>query len=384
MNFLIVGAGISGATIARVLAEAGANVRVLETEAHPGGNCHTARDAETGIMVHHHGPHIFHSYNPAVWDFVERFADFMPYRHKVVASHDGQHFQIPINLDTINAFFKDQMDSAEAEAFIASRRVVLDHEPRNFEEAALATIGPELYGAFFRGYTRKQWGRAPTDLPAKVFARLPVRFNHDDNYFHHARIAIPREGYTAMTQAMLDHPGIDVQYGCDAAAFRAEAGFDHTIYTGPLDAYFDHAHGRLAYRTLDFRHERQRGTALPATSVNYPGEDVPQTRITEHKWFAPWESHDETIISYEIPREAGPGDRLYYPVNLADGSSTLSDYVSAARGTSGVSFVGRLATFKYIDMDVAIGLALSAADRIVKHAANGAQIPAFLNGEFEG
>ena len=383
MKLLVVGAGLSGAVVARMLAESGFACVVLEQESHPAGNCHASRDAETGIMVHHHGPHIFHSDNQDVWAFVDRFAEFMPYHHDVRSRTGGREYRLPINLDTINAFFNRDMDSDEARAFIEARRVQFSHAPRNFEEAALAAIGPELYGAFFRGYTKKQWGRDPRDIPAKVFARLPLRFNRDNSYFHHSRVAIPREGYTALTAAILDHRDIEVRYACAPDAFRAEQGFAHVIFTGPLDAYFAQRHGPLPYRTLDFETERHAGTFLPTASVNFPEETVPYTRITEHKWFAPWEQHASTIISREYSREAGPGDRLYYPVNLTGNSQRLAAYVADAKASAGVSFVGRLATFKYIDMDVAVALAMNAARDIARLARSGASIPAFLNGEFD-
>ncbi len=378
LRFVVVGAGLSGATLARRLAEAGATVTVLEAQSHPAGHCHTERDPETGILVHVHGPHIFHSDNQAVWSFCERFARFEPYQHATLARIGERHFRLPVNLDTINDFFGTAMTSAQAEAFIAERRVRFDRPPANFEEQALASIGRELYEAFFMGYTRKQWGRDPTDIPASVMRRLPVRFDTNPSYFRHARVAIAAEGYTEMVRSMLAHPGIEVRYGAEFNSANSPEQMDHLFFTGCLDAWFKHRFGPLPYRSLRFETIRAAGDYQPAACVNYPDAEIPFTRITEHKRLAPWEKHPTTVCSREFSFEAGPDDRPYYPVRLAGGSELLARYRAAAEALTGVSFVGRLATFEYIDMDVAIARAIQAAETTLSHIAAGRPVPAFF------
>lgn len=379
LRFVVVGAGLSGAALARRLAEAGARVTVIEKQSHPAGHCHTERDPETGILVHVHGPHIFHSDNEAVWLFCERFTRFEPYSHATLARIGERHFRLPVNLDTINAFFGTSMSSEEAEAFVAERRVHFDRSPANFEEQALASVGRELYEAFFRGYTRKQWGRDPTEIPPSVMRRLPVRFDTNPSYFRHARVAIPAGGYTEMARAMLAHPGIEVRYGENFDADNPPEGTDHLFFTGCLDAWFKHRFGPLPYRSLRFETFRANGDYQPAACVNYPDADIPFTRITEHKHLAPWETHPATICSREFSFEAGPDDRPYYPVRLAGGSELLARYRAAAESLTGVSFVGRLATFEYIDMDVAVARAIEAAKTTLSHIAAGRPVPAFFD-----
>lgn len=374
---LIVGAGLSGATIARVLADAAIPVRVIEQSAHPGGMCHTSRDPETGVMIHRHGPHIFHSDNGEVWDFVERFAGFEPYAHGVQAVTGGRTFTFPITLDTMSAFFGEDFTGDTARAHIATLARRYAHEPANFEEKGRATIGDALYEAFFEGYTRKQWGMEPALLPPSVFARIPVRFNRDANYFHHRRIGMPRDGYTAMAAAMLDHPLIEAQFG---RRFRpgGQEGYAHTVFTGPIDSWFGHRLGRLAYRTLDFEKRVARGSHQPVAQVNYCDMSVPWTRITEHNRFAAWETHEDSVRFVETSRDCGPDDLPYYPVRLADGDGLFCRYREAAQREGGVSFVGRLATFRYIDMDVAIAEALTAGKELTTCLRKEQSPPAFF------
>lgn len=375
-RILVIGAGLSGATVARCLAEAGHGVCVVEQAPHPGGHCHTYRDAETGIMIHAHGPHILHSDNAAVWDFVERFATFRPYLHRARAIVGDTAYPLPITLDTINQFFDAEFGPEEARAHLAGLARSYGHEPRNFEEQGRSLIGDALYEAFFHGYTRKQWGVEPERLPASILRRIPVRFTRDPSYYNHSRVAIPEDGYTAMTAAILEHPNIELRYGETLTAETAQ-GFRHAVYTGPIDAWFGHAHGRLAYRTLDFDMRRQAGDFQPTAQTNYCDYEVPWTRITEYKHFAPWETHAETIYSVETSRDCGPGDTPYYPVRLTDDKARLARYLEAAQASAGVSFVGRLATYRYIDMDVAIAEALDAAAGIDK-ALRAGTVPAPL------
>lgn len=378
MKCLIVGAGLSGAVLARVFAEQGTACTVLEKRGHAGGHCHTERDARTGIMMHCYGPHIFHSDDDAVWDFVTRFARFRPFQYTVVADVGGVRYPLPINLDTLSQFFGRTVDAEEARAFVQANADAFQGEPVTFEDQALATVGPDLYRAFFFGYTTKQWGRHPRELPASVLKRLPLRFNHDGNYFHHARIGIPEDGYTALIGRMLDHPLIQVRYGERFERRDRIEGIDHVYYTGGLDAFFEFAHGRLPYRALRFEHFYAEGDYQQTVAVNYPDPDVPYTRITEHKRFTPWEHFDTTVCSREFSHECGPGDEPFYPVNLAGHSALLERYLAEARALSGYSFVGRLATFQYLDMDVAITRARHAAEVSLQHLREGTPIPALF------
>ena len=373
---LIVGAGFSGAALARSLAEAGQACRVIESRDHIGGNCHTERDPETGVMVHTYGPHIFHTDDAEVWDFAARFATLMPYRHQVRSTVGGRVYSMPVNLLTINQLFGTAMSPDEARAFIAARATTPPHPPRNFREQALAFMGSELYEAFFRGYTEKQWGCPPEDLPASILRRLPLRFNYDDNYFFHRFQGIPRDGYTSLVAAMLDHPLIELRLSCPYAP-QMQRGMVHTFWTGPLDQYFDFRAGRLAYRTLDFQRFTHRGDFQGCAVMNYGDRDVAHTRITEHKHFSPWEKHEDSVLFREFSRASQPGDIPYYPVRLVRDRTVLIDYVDMAQRLSGVTFVGRLATYRYLDMDVTLREAIDVARAFLAARAGGPPLPAF-------
>jgi UDP-galactopyranose mutase len=378
MRYCIVGAGFSGAVIGRALAEAGHQVLVIDERKTVAGNCHSARDPETGVMTHVFGPHIFHTDDERVWAYVRRFGDWAPYRHRVKAIAGGRAYSLPVNLLTINQFFGKIMGPDEARAFIRDKAQVID-APANFEEQALSMIGPELYRAFFRGYTRKQWGVEPTQLPASILKRLPLRFNYDDSYFVHPYQAMPRNGYTEIVANILDTPGLELRL---AAKFEdLDEKFAHVIYSGPIDRYFDHQFGRLGYRTLDFETFRGKGDFQGAAVLNYCDEDIPFTRITEHKHLAPWEARDidGTICFREFSRPCGPADIPYYPIRRTDEEAMLGKYVARARAAHGVSFVGRLGSYRYLDMDVTIAEALAAADAMLDRIRDGGPLPAFFN-----
>jgi UDP-galactopyranose mutase len=368
----IAGAGFSGAVIARQLAEAGCRVRVFETRNHIAGNCHTQRDPETGVMEHVYGPHIFHSDNTRVIDYVQRFARFRPYNHRVKSTVGGKVWSLPINLHTINQFYGLSLDPDQARTFLAGKAEKPAAEPRNFEENALSLIGRELYEAFFKGYTQKQWGCDPRDLPATIMARLPLRFNYDDSYFHHRFQAMPEAGYTALVAAILDHP--DIAVTLNTAFDPSDAsGFDHVFWTGPLDGYFGHKHGPLGYRSLKFERFTCQGDGQGCAVMNYGDLSVPQTRVTEHKHFAPWENHASSVLYRETSYSCGPGDMPYYPIRLAAEKALLARFVDLARQTRNVSFAGRLGTYRYLDMDVTIAEALTLAQaflvaRVAGHA----------------
>ncbi|WOI58456.1 UDP-galactopyranose mutase [Palleronia sp. LCG004] len=381
MEILSVGAGLSGAVTGRALAEAGHRVTVIEARDHVAGNCHTARDAQTGVMVHTFGPHIFHTDDEGVWDYVNGFTPFKPYKNRVKTTSQGSVFSLPVNLHTINQFFGATMRPDEARAFIEARADTSIDDPQSFEEQALRFVGPELYEAFFKGYTEKQWGCSPRALPASILKRLPLRFNYDDDYFAHRFQGMPEHGYTALVEAILDHPNIDVHLSTpfdEAHASRA----DHVLWTGALDAYFGHDRGRLGYRTLDFEPFRATGDYQGCAVMNYGDAEVPFTRITEHKHFAPWETHEETICFREFSRECGPGDTPYYPIRLVDEKALLGDYVAAAEAARGVTFLGRLGTYRYLDMDVTIREALDAAAMLNAAFADGTPPPVFPKSPF--
>ncbi|MFA3920786.1 UDP-galactopyranose mutase [Ruegeria hyattellae] len=377
MDLLLVGAGLSGAVIGRNLAEQGHRITIVDGRSHIGGNCHTERDAETGVMVHVYGPHIFHTDDEEVWNYVNGFTRFLPYKNRVKTTSQGAVYSLPINLHTINQFYGKTLRPDEARTFLETQADTSITDPQSFEEQALRFVGPDLYEAFFKGYTEKQWGCSPTELPAAILKRLPVRFNYDDNYFFHRFQGMPEQGYTPMIESILDHPGItvhlDTMFDPDAAS-----DYDHVFYSGPLDGYFDYRLGRLGYRTLDFERFSDRGDYQGCAVMNYGDRDTPWTRITEHKHFSPWESHEGTVCYREYARECGADDIPYYPIRLVEEKALLTDYVALAEQTPGVTFVGRLGTYRYLDMDVTIREALDTAQAFLAHAAEGSAMPAFV------
>lgn len=368
--------------MARQLAEAGHEVAVFDTRSHVAGNCHTQRH-ETGVMLHTYGPHIFHTQHEHVWAYINRFGVMKPYNHKVKALSGGKMYSLPVNLRTINQFFGTSFDAAEAEAFIESKSDKAITSPVTFEDQALKFVGRELYEAFFAGYTKKQWGVDPTELPASILARLPVRFTDDDSYFNHPYQAIPEHGYTPIVEAILDHPQIKVSLNTVFAKSQC-AQYDHVFWTGPIDAYFGYEHGRLGYRTLDFEQQVSDGDFQGHPVVNYCDEDVPFTRITEHKHFAPWETHERTVTYREFSRLAEPNDTPYYPIRLVKEKEQLLNYVHLARQEQGVTFLGRLGTYRYLDMDVTIFEALAAAERTLQLLNESGALPAFFTDPLGG
>jgi len=372
----MVGAGLSGAVIGRHLAEAGHEVTIVDARSHVAGNCHTERCPETGVLVHVYGPHIFHTDDAEVWDYVNRYETFQPYKNRVKATTGGKVYSLPVNLHTINQFFGRTMRPDEARAFIEEQADTSIVEPQTFEEQALRFVGPDLYEAFFKGYTQKQWGCHPSELPASILKRLPVRFNYDDNYFFHRFQGMPTTGYTAMVERILDHPRITVHLETRFARDQAGA-FDHVFYSGPLDGWYDYDMGRLGYRTLDFERFTYQGDYQGCAVMNYGEVEVPFTRITEHKHFAPWEEHAGSVCYREYSRECGPEDIPYYPIRLVAEKALLADYVARAEAETGVTFVGRLGTYRYLDMDVTIREALDTARAYLAHRAAGTPMPAF-------
>ncbi|AOF89921.1 UDP-galactopyranose mutase [Sinorhizobium sp. RAC02] len=377
-KILIVGAGLSGAVIGRELAQEGYKVEIIDSRSHIAGNCHTERDEATGVMVHIYGPHIFHTDDTEVWDYVNGFTTFMPYKNRVKTTSSGQVYSLPVNLHTINQFFGKTFRPDEARTFLEEQADRTITDPQTFEEQALRFVGNDLYEAFFKGYTQKQWGCSPTALPASILKRLPVRFNYDDNYFFHKYQGMPENGYTDMIERILDHPNIKVTL--DTVFNRDDAeGFAHVFYSGPLDGYFDYELGRLGYRTLDFERFTYDGDYQGCAVMNYGDVSVPYTRITEHKHFSPWEEHAGSVCYREFSRACEPQDIPYYPIRLVEEKAQLTEYVARAEQESGVTFVGRLGTYRYLDMDVTIREALDTARLYLARKAENARMSTFLH-----
>jgi UDP-galactopyranose mutase len=355
------GAGFASAVLARELVESGKYKAILFDErSHIAGNCYTSRDSPSGILVHHYGPHIFNTSREDVWNYVNRFSKFGPFINRVKAVTEQGVFSLPINLLTINQFFKKTFNPKQAQDFISSIGDASIGEPKNFEEQALKMIGRELYENFFYGYTKKQWGVEPRELPAAILKRLPVRFNYDDSYFNQKFQGIPLDGYTSIVEKILDHPLIEVRLNEKVHA-DMKKDFTHLFYSGPLDGFFRHSLGRLRYRTLIFKRFEDEGDFQGNAVINYCQERIPFTRITEHKHFAPWEEHSETVCFREYSKFTEEGDTPYYPMRLAEDKKLLKEYVELAHAEKKISFIGRLGTYRYLDMHIVIGESLDFA-----------------------
>lgn len=373
----IAGAGFAGIVIARELALSGKySITIYEARDHIAGNCHTSRDARSGVMIHHYGPHIFHTSRDDVWRYVQSFGEFGPYTNRVKAVTERGVFTLPVNLLTINQFFGKRFTPAQARAFVESMGDRSITEPQNFEEQAVKFLGQELYRTFFYGYTKKQWGVEPTQLPASILQRLPIRFNYDDNYYNSTYQGIPVDGYTAIAEKMIDHPAIEVRLGQRLKPEMRE-DYDHVFFSGPMDEYFHYRLGRLRYRSLIFERFEAEGDYQGNAVINYCQEEVPYTRISEHKHFTPWEEHEHTVCFREYSKLTEPDDVPYYPLRLAEDKALLADYLHLAEAEKGVSFIGRLGTYRYLDMHVVIGESLDLARRCVDSALE--EWPTFSN-----
>ncbi len=372
---LIVGAGFSGAVLARQLADLGGIPSlVIDERSHIAGNCHTERDDDSGVLVHKYGPHIFHTDRGDVWDYIRSHGEFRPFVNRVKASVEKGVFSLPINLHTINQFFGKRLSPDEARLFISELGDSSISEPANFEEQALKFIGKDLYETFFKGYTIKQWGVDPKELPASILKRLPVRFNYDDNYYNSRFQGMPAEGYTEIIRHILDHPLIEVKTSTSHCK-EMETDFAHTFYTGPIDAYFGNTFGPLGYRTVFWDRIEAKGDYQGNAVINTPELSVKHTRIHEHKHFAPWECHEKTLAFVEFSKETEAGDIPYYPKRLEPDKARLAHYMEAASEAGGVSFLGRLATYRYMDMHQVIGEALDFSDLWLSARAGGSRSP---------
>jgi UDP-galactopyranose mutase len=366
-DVVIVGSGLYGLTMAeRVAADLGLRVHILERRAHIGGNAYSEVDDGTGIEIHTYGSHLFHTSNSRVIDYVHRFTDFNSYRHHVFSRHGEQVYSMPINLSTMAAFFGRALTPEEARSLIAEQSQELaGREPGNLEEKAISLIGRPLYEALIRGYTAKQWQTDPTQLDERIITRLPVRYTYESRYFNDSFEGLPLRGYQAWFRAMLDHPLISVSHGQDFFDVRDHVTADQlVVYTGALDRYFDFRAGALNWRTLDFEIETVPTPDFQGTAVmNYADEEVPYTRIHEFRHLYPERqeamSRDRSVIMREYSRSAGPSDEPYYPVNTAEDRRRLEAYRGLARAEENVHFGGRLGTYRYLDMHMAIASALS-------------------------
>ena len=378
MNFLVVGAGFSGAVVARELAEQNHKVKVIDQRSHIAGNCYTQRDDNTQVMEHVYGPHIFHTDNEEVWEYINQHGCFKPYINRVKTTYQNKVYSLPINLHTINQFYQKAFNPQQAQAWIASIANQDIDSPKNFEEQALKFIGKDLYHAFFKGYTKKQWGCDPTELPASILKRLPVRFNYDDNYFAHKYQGIPEHGYTPIIASILAHTNITLELNT-SFHLQMRDEVDHIIWTGQLDQWFNYSLGRLGYRTLDFEKHEVEGDYQGTAVMNYGDEEIPYTRISEHKHFTPWEKHKNSIYFKEYSRACEDGDIPYYPIRMVNDKQRLKQYFKHAENEQNITFVGRLGTYRYMDMDVTIAEALNTAQSILSDIHQHKKIASFYH-----
>ncbi|MBX9815211.1 MAG: UDP-galactopyranose mutase [Proteobacteria bacterium SG_bin5] len=360
-DVMVVGAGFAGAVMAeRLAAEGNKRVLVVDRRPHIAGNAYDRLDAG-GVLIHLYGPHIFHTNSAEIFDYLSRFTAWRPYEHRVLASVDGMLVPIPINRTTLNQLYGLALSTdEEAAAFLASRAEPVARIETS-ADVVISAVGRDLYEKFFQGYTRKQWGLDPSELDKSVTARVPTRTNSDDRYFTDRFQAMPRDGYTKMFERMLDHPNIDVMLGVDYAEVREHHAHGHLVFTGPIDEYFGHRYGKLPYRSLRFRHETlAQPWFQPVATVNYPAEDVPYTRITEYKHLTGQEA-PRTSVTYEYPSAEGDP---YYPIPRPENQALFKRYEALALAESDVTFVGRLATYRYYNMDQVVGQALATYRRV--------------------
>ncbi|MGQ0574696.1 MAG: UDP-galactopyranose mutase [Pseudonocardia sp.] len=383
-DLIVVGSGFFGLTVAeRAAAELDRRVLVLDRRPHIGGNAYSEAEPETGIEVHRYGAHLFHTSNTRVWEYCNRFTAFTGYQHRVFARVGEQVYAFPMNLALINSFFGRSFTPDEARALIAEQAAEIDTaRAQNLEEKAISLIGRPLYEAFVKGYTAKQWQTDPTELNASIITRLPVRYDFNNRYFNDTYEGLPVDGYTAWLERMADHPNIEVRLDTDYFDVRDRIPpGTPVVYTGPLDRYFDYAEGELGWRTLDFEQEVVATGDFQGTSVvNYNDEDVPFTRIHEFRHFHPERDYppDQTVIMREYSRFAKSDDEPYYPINTPDDRAKLARYRRLAKAETAernVLFGGRLGTYQYLDMHMAIGSALTMFDnRIAPHLTSGAPL----------
>ena len=364
-DYLVVGAGFAGSVLAeRLASQLGQHVLVVDKRPHIGGNAYDRHD-EAGVLVHPYGPHIFHTNSADIFEYLSQFTEWRPYQHRVLASVDGQQVPIPINLDTINRLYGLRLTAFEVAAFLESVSEKVE-AVKTSEDAVVSKVGRDLYNKFFRGYTRKQWGLDPSQLDASVTSRVPTRTNRDNRYFDDTFQAIPLHGYTRMFERMLANPRIKLMLATDYREVADLVPWQHMVYTGPIDAFFDYRHGRLPYRSLSFRHVTlQQERYQPVGTVNYPN-DYAYTRVSEFKHIT-GQQHAWTSIVYEYPQSEGDP---YYPVPRPENAALYRRYEELAQTQERVTFVGRLATYRYYNMDQVVGQALAAFKRLAARQAS--------------
>ncbi|WP_375477326.1 UDP-galactopyranose mutase [uncultured Jatrophihabitans sp.] len=368
VDLVVVGSGLFGLTVAeRCASELGMRVQILERREHIGGNAYSEFEPSTGIEIHQYGAHLFHTSNDRVWNYVNRFTAFTGYQHRVFSIYQNRVFPLPINLGTICEYFGKAFTPAQARALVAEQAAEVAGGPiTNLEDKAISLIGRPLYEAFVKGYTAKQWQTDPRELPPDIISRLPVRYNFDNRYFSDTYEGLPVDGYTAWLEKMADHPRIEVRLGVDFRDVRDDAVSNvPVVYTGPLDEYFGYEHGALGWRTLDFELETLPIGDFQGTPVmNYADLDVPFTRIHEFRHFHPERAYpdDRTVIMREHSRFAEGSDEPYYPINGTGDRARLAEYRERARLEPNVFFGGRLGTYQYLDMHMAIASALGLVD----------------------
>lgn len=359
MNILVVGAGFSGAVMARRLAEAGHHVLVIDKRKHIGGNAFDELDAN-GVLVHRYGPHIFHTNSQKIFEYLSRFTEWQNYEHRVLSSISGKLYPIPINRTTLSLLYGRSFTEAEAQAHFDFVRISFDH-PKTSEEVVLNSVGKELCDLFFRGYTLKQWGLSLGELSAGVAARIPTRVSDDDRYFEDQYQLMPLNGYTKMFENILNHPSIEVRLGIDYFQERQNFEFQHLVYTGPIDKFFNYKFGKLPYRSLQFEFKHLKDSSFqPVATVNYPNEFV-YTRITEMKKLT-GQTCDGTTLVTEYPTNQGDP---YYPIPTIENAATYKKYQELAESEKDTSFVGRLAQYKYFNMDQVVGSALEKSEILI-------------------
>jgi UDP-galactopyranose mutase len=373
----IVGAGFSGAVIARTLADAGFKVVLFDSRSHVAGNCYTERHNESGIMVHEYGPHIFHTNLIGIWDYIQQYGEFYPYQHTVKAIAKNTVYSFPVNLMTFNQVFQTCLNPKAAIELLNKIKSDIQN-PANFEEAALSMVGEQIYRLFFAGYTEKQWGMSPTHIPASILKRLPVRFSYDDNYYNHIYQGIPKDGYTSIVERMITHKNIELHLNHHFQRSGSNT-FSHVFYSGKIDEWFNFELGHLPYRTLFFERLIAKDDFQGCAVINYCDKAVPYTRITEFNHFTPQEAHAERVCFLEYSKQAGPQDIPFYPIHQADKNDLLTAYQARAMTEENVSFVGRLGTYRYLDMDVAIKEAISAGQEFIRLHKDNKHIPQFFH-----
>jgi UDP-galactopyranose mutase len=361
-DLLVVGAGFYGLTVAERMASRGYRVLVIDRRDHVGGNAHSFNDEQTGIEVHKYGPHIFHTNSNSVFEYLSGFTAWVPFELRVWSSAAGQVYPMPINLATISLFLKRVMAPEAARTWVASMAGA-SGPLANLEDKAISLIGRPLYETFIKGYTLKQWQTDPRELPADIITRLPVRYTFDNRYFNDEFQFMPKDGYAAIFRRMVATPNLTVLTGVDWFDVRNRIGTIPVLYTGPIDRFFDYAHGELGWRTLDFAWEHHPSDYQGCPIMNYPDEQVPWTRVAEYRHLHPERDYGSaTIISREFSRFARPEDEPYYPINTSDDKSRYDIYRARAQDHPQVIFGGRLGTYRYLDMHQAVGAALKAAE----------------------